>query len=135
VTNGLTGGQGQSRQIVLPATHSWVSTGIIVREGDYVTFSASGTIQLSANRNDTASPAGSLQGRHAPASPRPRDLAGGLLGRIGGSEPFGIGDQSVPLWMPASGELLLGINDDELRDNKGEFLVTIRTAQPAYTIR
>jgi hypothetical protein len=134
VPNGLAGAEGQTRQIVIPATHTWVSTGIVVHEGDYVTFSASGTIQLSTNRSDTASPAGSVQGRLALRAPRPRDLAGALLGRVGGSEPFGIGDQTAPLRMPASGELLLGINDDELRDNSGEFLVTIRTALPA-TIR
>jgi hypothetical protein len=133
--NGLASGDAQTRQIVLPATHSWVSTGIVVHEGDYVTFSASGTVQLSANPTDTASPAGSLRGRLAARAPRPRDLAGALLGRVGGSEPFGIGDQGVPLRMPASGELLLGINDDEFADNSGEFLVTIRTSPPAVTIR
>jgi hypothetical protein len=55
----------------------------------------------------------------------PNELAGALIARIGNSRPFGIGDQtSIP--MPAAGVLFLGINDDGLQDNTGEFRVEIR---------
>jgi hypothetical protein len=55
----------------------------------------------------------------------PSALAGALVGRIGpNGQPFGIGSGvSVP--MPAAGQLFLGINDDGLDDNQGEFRVDI----------
>jgi len=54
--------------------------------------------------------------------------AGALIGRVGNSAPFGIGDQtSVP--MPFDGILFLAVNDDERSDNSGEFVVTLSRAQ------
>jgi hypothetical protein len=51
--------------------------------------------------------------------------AGALIGRVGNSAPFGIGDQAaVP--MPFDGVLFLAVNDDERSDNRGEFIVSIR---------
>ena len=50
--------------------------------------------------------------------------AGALIGRVGNSQPFGIGDQaSVP--MPFDGVLYLAVNDDGLTDNAGAFTVMI----------
>jgi hypothetical protein len=57
-------------------------------------------------------------------------LAGGLIGRVGDSEPFGIGNQTDPLPMPASGHLFLGVNDDHLADNEGSFRVVIEPLDP-----
>jgi hypothetical protein len=48
-------------------------------------------------------------------------LAGALIGRVGNSQPFGIGDQKTALGMPATGQLFLGINDDHCGDNRGQF--------------
>ena len=47
---------------------------------------------------------------------------GALLGKVGNSAPFAIGMQTQPLVMPASGRLMLGVNDNELSDNSGFFL-------------
>ncbi len=48
------------------------------------------------------------------------------IGRIGNAgAPFGIGNLSSVV-MPASGELFLGVNDDELGDNSGGFVVDVR---------
>ena len=65
-------------------------------------------------------------GRRAPdRAPLPSALAGALIGRIGNGAPFGIGNQTlVP--MPATGELFLGVNDDEVGDNSGGFVVDVR---------
>jgi hypothetical protein len=105
----------------VPATAAWVSTGLNVRKGDWVTFTTTGEVQLSDNNADRARPAGSP--RIAKLSPLPNVNAGALIGRIGMSgPPFGIGDQaSVP--MPDSGVLYLSVNDDERSDNAGEFIV------------
>ncbi len=50
---------------------------------------------------------------------------GALLGKIGNSAPFAIGMQTQPLPMPASGRLMLGVNDNELSDNSGFYTVTV----------
>lgn len=117
---------GNQSNITVSARQGWTPTGISVRQGQTVTFNATGEITLSNQANDVASPAGSKGGRFAPNAPLPQSLAGALIGKIGvNGKPFGIGDQtSVP--MPADGLLFLGINDDGLTDNDGEFRVQIQ---------
>ena len=62
--------------------------------------------------------------RMAPGAPLPTVNAGALIGRVGNSQPFGIGDQAaVP--MPFDGVLYLAVNDDERSDNAGEFIVSM----------
>lgn len=104
------------------ANSGWVSTGLRVRRGEVILFNTSGEVQLSDNRNDRARAAGS--GRTAAGSPLPTVSAGALIGRVGNSQPFGIGDQaSVP--MPFDGVLYLAVNDDERGDNAGGFVVSV----------
>jgi hypothetical protein len=116
-------------QIRVPANQRWVDTGLTVRRGDRIAFNASGRVQLSANANDTAGPAGAENGRR-PTGPMPALLAGALIGRIGPVSMFAIGNQTTQLPMPADGRLFLGVNDDELSDNRGEFVVDVRPATP-----
>jgi len=105
------------------ANGGWVNTGIRVRRGEYVSFETSGEVQLSNVATDRARPAGTP--RMVPGAPLPTVNAGALIGRVGNSRPFGIGDQaSVP--MPFDGVLFLAVNDDERADNAGEFVVVIR---------
>jgi hypothetical protein len=113
-------------EIVVQGDRQWTPTGIYVNRGDRVSFSATGEIQLSDDRNDVASPYGSTSQRYAMRAPMPRTLAGALIGRIGNSEPFGIGNPTGALTMPASGELFLGVNDDVVSDNRGEFRVVVQ---------
>ena len=54
----------------------------------------------------------------------PKTLAGALIGRIDGGQPFGVGNLSQIL-APASGMLYFGINDDVVTDNSGQFNVVI----------
>ena len=67
---------------------------------------------------------GSLSGRFAAGAPIPNALAGALIGRIDSGKPWGIGDQTL-IVAPASGVLYLGINDDRLNDNTGQFNVVL----------
>ncbi len=114
-----------SRTITVPSTQQWTPTGIRVQQGDRLQFQSSGEIQLRpANFNDRASVAGSLTQRLAPNAPLPKTLAGALIGRIDSGQPFGIGNQTS-IVAPASGLLYLGVNDDVLTDNSGEFRVAI----------
>ena len=119
-------GQGTpTRTITVPANQLWTPTGIRVNQGDRLQIQASGQISLRPNDpKDVAIPPGSLQQRYAPNSPMPRAFAGALIGRIDSGQPFGIGNQTS-IVAPASGMLYLGVNDDVVSDNSGQFSVTI----------
>ena len=122
-TSDLAAGNYTRGSIRVPASAGWVNTGIRVRKGEFVSFDTSGEVQLSENRNDRAQSAGTT--RTAPGAPLPNASAGALIGRVGNSQPFGIGNQaSVP--MPFDGILYLAVNDDERSDNAGEFVVSVR---------
>ena len=121
-TSDLNPGLDAAGAIRVPANGGWVSTGMRVRRGEVLSFSTTGEVQLSDNASDRARPAGTA--RMAPGSPLPTVNAGALIGRVGTSRPFGIGDQtSVP--MPFDGVLSLAVNDDERSDNAGAFVVSI----------
>jgi hypothetical protein len=112
--------------IRIPASGGWINTGMRVRKGEFISFNTTGEVQLSDNAADRAHSAGA--GRQAANSPPPSVAAGALIGRVGNSQPFGIGDQtSVP--MPFDGVLYLAVNDDERSDNAGEFVVQIGRRQ------
>ena len=109
----------------VPGNSAWVATPLTVRRGDTVTFNVTGQVQLSSDGNDMAHAAGSLNQRRAAGAPLPQNFAGALIARVGNSQPFPIGDVSTPVTMPADGQLYLGINDDEVSDNRGEFIVQL----------
>ena len=109
----------------VPGNAAWIPTNIFVRRDDLIGFNASGQVQLSDDPGDMAAPAGSLRGRRANGSPLPNDMSGALIAKVGNSAPFAIGDQTQPLRMPAAGQLFLGVNDDHVNDNRGEFIVQI----------
>jgi hypothetical protein len=110
--------------IRVPGNQQWVSAQMNVRKGERVNFNATGQIQLSDNANDVAHSAGSLTQRLAAGAPLPQNFAGALIARVGNSAPFPIGNATV-VTMPSDGQLYLGVNDDEVSDNRGEFIVTI----------
>ena len=118
------GGPLPTGAVRVPGNSTWVPTPLTVRKGDRVTFNVSGQIQLSNDANDMAHAAGSLNRRYAPGAPLPQNFAGALIAKVGNSEPFPIGDVST-VTMPADGQLYLGINDDEINDNRGEFIVQL----------
>ena len=113
--------------IRVSATAGWVSTGLRVRRGELVSFNTTGEVQLSTNGSDRAQSPGSPS-RTAARAPMPTVPAGALIGRIGNGQPFAIGNQtSVP--MPNAGLLYLAVNDDELSDNSGAFVVQVGRAR------
>lgn len=123
---GLQAGNYTPGSVRVPAAGGWVDTGMRVRRGERILFTTSGEVQLSENSSDRAHSAGAT--REAPNAPLPSVAAGALIGRIGNSAPFGIGDQAaVP--MPFDGILYLAVNDDERSDNAGEFIVQLRRSR------
>ena len=120
----LSGQPANGVQIRVNSQQRWTDTGITVRQGDIIRFQSSGQIQMSDNSSDMAGTAGSLQRRMAQDAPVSGVFAGALIGKIGAYSAFAIGDQGQ-ITAPASGRLYLGVNDDYLNDNRGEFVVTM----------
>lgn len=124
---GTTGRRPNREVIVVNARTRWTDTGIDVSAGDRLVVRSEGSIVLSQNNQgtDTATAAGSPTGRKAAEAPFPEMPAGGLIARIGDAGPFFLGDGGALGQVPQSGRLFLGVNDDYLGDNRGEFRVTI----------
>jgi hypothetical protein len=106
---------------------SWLGlkdTGIEVRGGQTVYFSASGRVRWGPNRQD--GPGGERNSPRNDARPIPGRPAAALIGRIGESDEFFfIGEEQGAIRMRSSGRLYLGVNDDFLKDNTGSFRVTV----------
>jgi hypothetical protein len=124
---GTAGAQpGAPGSVVVVANQAWTPTGLIVRRGETLTFQTTGEVQLSGDGNDKAHSAGAYsQRRPGAGAPLPPELAGALVARIGNGQAFAIGN-STTVTMPADGQLFLGVNDDALGDNSGQFNVSIQ---------
>jgi hypothetical protein len=108
--------------LMVPGQQAWTPTGLTVRRGERLTFSATGQITFPG----TATPAGSgeiNQGNPVPSAP-----TGALIGKVGETgQPFVIGNQAS-ITAPAAGQLFVGINDSTHADNSGSFQVQIQRA-------
>jgi hypothetical protein len=116
--------------IRVPGNQQWVPTNINVQAGDTIRFDSRGEVRYSRNSADRATPAGAVNGSLSEAGPVPRAPLGALIGRVGSGTGFNrgrtflIGSQGA-VKMPTGGPLFLGINDDGVGDNTGDFVVTI----------
>jgi hypothetical protein len=114
-----------ARSVVVPSNVQWTNTGFNVSRGQYLRFEPSGEIRLSTNGEDIARAGGALSSRHADKATIPSIPVGALIGRVGNGQPFSIGDTTNAFDMPDSGRLYLGVNDDHVPDNSGNFVVKI----------
>jgi hypothetical protein len=117
------------RDVTVKATERWTSTGIQVREGDVLQIQSSGTVWVSADPSSDAAPRGIPSARPPVGSPFPSRPIGGLVARVGDGAVLFVGDDRT-LRAPATGELYLSVNDDNLSDNRGEFWVRIQSEPP-----
>jgi hypothetical protein len=108
----------------VPGNQQWVPTGFNVRRGETIRINASGEVMWSPEQADRATPAGAASRRKAGLPPVGDAPGGALVGRVGNGQPFLIGNRGS-VRMPANGELFLGINDDVLTDNRGNFRVLV----------
>lgn len=128
--------------LIVPGNQPWVDTGIDVTEGEPLTILGKGRIRIGRLRkpkDDTeieASPQGTFLyndalSEHAfplPAAGRGPAPCFCLIGRIGHSEPFYVGEGRS--WTSEStGRLYLGINDFDPASNVGEFYAEVRKPQ------
>jgi len=114
----------RERSVSVGAYQPWTNTNVEVRRGQDVYFGASGQVRWGKDRKD--GPAGEHNSPRNPGRPIPNRPGAALIGRIDNGDPFFIGDERGPIRMRDSGRLYLGINDDYLQDNSGEFRVTVR---------
>jgi hypothetical protein len=111
-------------EMEVQANVPWSDTGLVVRRGDQIMFSVRGQIAFGTGPTQRSGADGDPNTR-ARTAPMPNVGVGALIGRIGNSAPFGIGNQKNALTMPASGRLFLAVNDDNYSDNSGAYRVTI----------
>ena len=115
----------RERQVVVSANVPWVDAGIEVRDGQQIFFRAAGQVTWGKGRKD--GPEGEKNSPFNPGRPIPNRPGASLIGKVGdrSGDPFFIGDQQGAIRMRGNGRLFLGINDDNLRDNTGNWRVTV----------
>lgn len=112
----------RERQTIVSADVQWNDAGIDVRAGQTIFFNAQGQVRWGRDRRD--GPAGERNSPNNPNRPMGNRNAAALIGRIG-NDLFFIGDDTGPIRVRNSGRLYLGINDDVLTDNSGNFRVVV----------
>ncbi len=113
--------------IKVPANVAWTNTGIAVPRNMRLVFTATGDIMLGPGMSSGVggSPAVTVPGAKYPLRTA-GSYAGALIGRIGNNgTPFLVGGTTEPIPVTSTGLLYLGVNDDVLTDNSGEYTVTV----------
>ena len=115
----------REKQVVVSADVPWNDAGIDVRAGQTIYFEAQGQVRWGRDRRD--GPAGERNSPANPNRPMGNRNAAALIGKVGNSsnDYFFIGDDTGAIRMRSSGRLYLGINDDVLTDNSGNFRVVV----------
>jgi hypothetical protein len=114
----------RERTVNVAAATAWNDTLIDVRPGQTVYFEATGQVRWGRDRRD--GPEGENNSPSNPGRPMPNRPAAGLIGRVGeGTDYFFIGGETGPIRVRSGGRLYLGINDEFLQDNSGNYRVVV----------
>jgi hypothetical protein len=129
------------KTVAVPADSGWVDTGIDVAPGEELRFSASGEIDLQRGNPEAVCGAAGID-LVTGEQPVPHANLGALIGKVGqlvarrvdkdsGMEVrdeifvlFTVGPEGA-LTAPFKGRLYLGVNENVLRDNGGEYSVVV----------
>ena len=134
------------KELVVPGNAGWVDTGIDVEEDEEYVFRSEGEISLQKGNPDAAcGPDGAdIQGLQQPLPDRNMGCLAGKVSQVlavrtdekTGDEIkdelaryFFIGREAAVV-MPIRGRLYVGVNENVLRDNDGEFRVAIFKRAP-----
>jgi hypothetical protein len=125
--------------VAVISTRVWTDTALVVRAGDSITVAARGFVHFGRSPLDRVTPSGTAWGPRclAIARSRARFAAPGLscwslIARLGTGAPFEIGTASS-FRARDGGELSLGVNDNDFRDNSGNWSATVTIASPIPT--
>jgi hypothetical protein len=115
----------RERQVTVSANVAWNDSGVDVRAGQTIYLAATGEVRWGRDRRD--GPEGENNSPSNPNRPMPNRNAAALIGRIGAgaNDMFYIGNDNGPIRVRSSGRLFLGVNDDYLQDNSGNFRVVV----------
>jgi len=114
----------RERDVRVSSDIEWNDGGLDVRDGQTVYFSARNEIDWARGHRD--GPGGDLSSRYG-QRPMPSRPVGALIGKIGrdSQDYFFVGANQGAFLIRGSGRLFLGVNDDNVRDNVGYFMVTV----------
>ena len=113
--------------VVVPGTEQWTDTGIDLNIDDTVLIEADGAITPKAVNEPLNDPNGTSKPRAQRHNIDGLDEVNhaSLVGRIGeAGAPFKVGSQ-LQSTADTKGRLFLGINDEDVEDNAGEFTAII----------
>ncbi len=118
----------EKKEIDVPASQAWTDTGVELKSGDQIVFTATGTLQYDGGARSTG-PEGLARGWMDLVMQFPVNSSGrgALVGRIGDSpaaRAFLVGVSSTKI-APISGRLFLGINQMPSAPGDGSFHAVI----------
>jgi hypothetical protein len=109
--------------VPIPANQEWTDSGIDIKKGEVIRFSASGKVKLS--RTQTSGPEG--LNLADPGKLMPNRPTGGLIAVIGDdNDDFYFVGPTAEVVAPRGGRLFLMVNEEKLTDNSGAFNVRIQ---------
>jgi hypothetical protein len=112
------------KKITLSAEQKWLDTGIEVKIGQEILFSASGSIFI--DKDTQVYQNGELTLNWKNKKSIPNQPTGAIIAKVGDKGvPFYVGDNKTPFHITRKGNLYIGINDFDFSDNSGEFIVTV----------
>ena len=128
--------------IVLRNREIWTPTSIILKTGDSVTVTASGRMQFGGGQIANMAPPGIPFGKKCDAinlkQPRRKHFPAlglncwSLIARVGGQSAIEVGS-SATFRAANAGKLELGLNDNYVNDNQGEWKATVRVSGATTT--
>jgi hypothetical protein len=115
----------REREVIVSGDLQFVDSGIDVRSGQSLYFESIGNVWWKKGHKD--GPEGERNSPYNPGRPMPRRPAAALIGKIGedSKDVFFIGSDRGPIRVQAAGRLFLGVNDDHIPDNHGNFRVVV----------
>lgn len=115
----------REKLVIVSGDIDWNDAGITLRANQEIWLESSGRVQWGRDRRH--GPAGEPNSPRNDGRPMPSRNAAALIGKIGerSTDYFFLGDETGPIRIRAAGRLFLGVNDDFLNDNTGNFRVIV----------
>jgi hypothetical protein len=115
----------RERLVIVSGDVDWNDAGITLRANQEIWLESSGRVQWGRDRRH--GPAGEPNSPRNDGRPMPSRNAAALIGKIGNrsTDYFFLGDETGPIRIRTGGRLFLGVNDDFLNDNSGNFRVVV----------
>ncbi len=108
----------------MPVDQPWTDTGVSCAAGDTINIRASGNAWFDSE-NSFSSPEGLVSGTSSESRVASGQYTAAMLGALDTvDEPFYVGYATTYV-CPVGGRLSLGVNDDSLNGNEGEYTAAV----------